>query len=170
METSPAAPAARPVDALSERLNDPTVAASLVTLLDHAELLSTLVLGLGGFLERGDSVMDAVAESVNDLKAGTAGGDSPLADLGRLRAMGGQLSELAPTLEAVASSRMVAPETIQLLSDVSDAAVEGVSAAQASPGGTGGIRGLYKALRDPEVQRGLDVLIEISRALGRRLG
>jgi len=68
---------AQPIDAVAERLNDPAVAASLVTLLDNAELLSTLVLGLSGFVERGDMIMDAVADGVNEMKAASSTGDRP---------------------------------------------------------------------------------------------
>lgn len=44
---------AEPVDAVIDRLNDPAVAAALVTVLDHAELLSSLVVELAAFMERG---------------------------------------------------------------------------------------------------------------------
>ena len=72
--TEPAVPVSGslPVDAVVERLNDPGVAASLVTLLDNAELLSTLVVGLGGLIERSDTIMDSVADGVAEFKASGA--------------------------------------------------------------------------------------------------
>ncbi|MDH3302926.1 MAG: hypothetical protein OES24_20695 [Acidimicrobiia bacterium] len=56
---------AEPVDAVIDRLNDPEIAAAMVTLLDNAELLSTLVVGLAGFTERRDMIPDSAAESVD---------------------------------------------------------------------------------------------------------
>ena len=162
----------QPVDAVMERLNDPAIAASLVTLLDNAELLSTLVLGLSGFIERGDVIMDAVADSVAEFKA-SGGPLSDASELATLREAAGvarQAAASAPLLAQVLDSSMARPETIQLLSDVSEAATEGVARAQTNQTQVTGVFAAVKTLKDPEVQRGLGVLVEISRALGRRLG
>lgn len=61
---------AEPVDAVMDRLNDPAIAAAMVTLLDNAEMLSTLVLGLAGFMKRGDTIPDSVAEKDHDVQEG----------------------------------------------------------------------------------------------------
>jgi hypothetical protein len=162
--------AGMPADAVLERLNDPGVAAALVTLLDNAELLSTLVLGLSGFMERGDMIMDAVAEGVNDFKS--ARGEGPGADLPSISELGavvGELAEARPALQGVLASSMVRPDTIALLSDLSEAATEGAATARANQTRVGGIRSLLALLRDDEVQRGLGLVVEISRALGRRM-
>ncbi len=162
--------AVRPADAVVERLNDPGVAAALVTLLDNAELLSTLVLGLNGFVERGDMIMDAVAEGVNDFKAsGALSGAGELPSLSELGSVAGELAEARPALQGVLDSAMVRPETIELLSLFSEAATEGAAAARANDTRVGGIRSLLGTLRDPDVQRGLGTIVEISRALGRKM-
>jgi hypothetical protein len=157
-----------PADAIVDRLNDPAVAASLVTLLDHAELLSTLVIGLGGFIERGDTIMDAVAEGVNELKASRPEGSSA-PNLAYLAALAGKVSDAAPTLEAALDSSMVSPEMIDDLALMSDALTEGITNAQANQTAVKGVRGAMKSLKDPEVQRGLGMLIEVARSLGRRM-
>lgn len=159
----------QPIDALTERLNDPAVAASLVTLLDNAELLSTLVLGLSGMMERGDMIMDAVAEGVSDFKASGGAGATGLPSPSELATVAGQLAASGPALTAVLDSAMVRPDTIALLSDVSEAATEGVATAKANGTEIGGVRDLFKTMRDPEVQRGLGMLVEIAKAFGRRL-
>ncbi|MGH1502941.1 MAG: DUF1641 domain-containing protein [Acidimicrobiales bacterium] len=161
----------RPSEVVLEKLDDPGVAAALVTLLDNAELLSTLTIGLSGFIARGDFIMEAVAEGVNDLKKG--GGPLPTdsGELPKLADMVGiaqELSAAGPALSAVLNSAMVQPEVIGLLSMVSEAATEGVANAQASQAKVGTI-GLAKSLRDDDVQRGLGMVIEIARALGQRL-
>lgn len=162
----------QPVDAVMERLNDPAIAASLVTLLDNAELLSTLVLGLSGFIERSDVVMDAIADSVAEFKAsgGPLSDASELSVLREAATVARQAAASAPLLSQILDSSMARPETVQLLSDVSDAATEGVARARADDTRVTGALSALKTLKDPEVQRGLGILVEISRALGRRLG
>lgn len=175
-ERSPSDPSIRetpthqPIDAVAERLNDPAVAASLVTLLDNAELLSTLVLGLSGFVGRGDMIMDAVAEGVNDFKAaGGATKPDGLPTLAEASALAGQLATATPVLHQLLDSALVSPEMISLLNDVSEAATEGAANAKANDTEIGGIRSLVKTLKDPEIQRGLGLIVEIARSLGKRM-
>lgn len=160
----------QPIDAVTERLNDPAVAASLVTVLDNAELLSTLVLGLSGLVERGDMIMDAVAEGVNEIKQASAAkpeGAPSLADLGELA---GRLGAVTPALTRVTESAMIEPATIDLLSMLSEAATEGAANARSNQTEITGIFSAAKTLKDPEVQKGLGFIIEIARSLGRRMG
>ncbi len=156
-----------PVNIVVERINEPATAAALVTLLDNAELLSTLVLALGGFVARGEIIMDAVADSVQEFKSGAD--TSALPSATEVGAMANQLSEAAPVLNRVMSSSMVAPETIDLLSMLSDAAGEGIANAKANETKVGGIRDSLRLLKDPEVQRGMGAMVEIARAIGRRV-
>lgn len=160
-----------PVDAVRERLNDPAVAASLVTVLDNAELLSTLVLGLAGFMERGDLIMDAVAESVHDLKA--AGSPIPddvsLPSITELGVLAGQLGHATPLLGQLLDSPIARPETIGVLAMLSEAATEGLDNASKNDTSVSGPVSIVRALRDPDVAKGLGVLIEISKSLGRRV-
>ncbi len=166
----PSTPTSPSIDAVLDRLGDPGVAASLVTLLDNAELLSTLVLGLSGFISRGEQIIEAVAEGVHDLKATGAAARPPgmpsMSELGQAAA---QLTAAGPVLEHVLASSMVKGETIDALSLLGDAATEGMARAQASATRITGLRGAVRLLKDPEIQRGLGVLVEISRALGRRV-
>lgn len=168
--TAPGSGNMAPSEAILERLNDPAVAASLVTILDNAELLSTLVLGVSGFVERGDTIMDAVAEGMHDIKSSGVipeHGEYPsLSDAGTAV---GQLVASGPALTAVLESSMVKPETIALLSEISEAATEGAATARKNDTRVSGIRGALKLLRDPEVQKGLGVFAEIARSLGRRM-
>ncbi|MFW2382338.1 MAG: DUF1641 domain-containing protein [Acidimicrobiales bacterium] len=160
----------QPMDAVRERMNDPAVAASLVTLLDNAELLSTLVLGLSGLVGRGEMIMDSVAEGVHDFKAsgGTIRpeGVPSMQEIGALTA---QLADATPLIADALNSSIARPETIDFLAMLSEAANDGVKAANSKPFEKRGIIGLSKVLREDEVQRGLDMFIEIARSLGRHL-
>lgn len=159
-----------PVDAVRERLNDPAVAASMVTLLDNSELLSTLVLGLAGFMERGDMIMDAVAEGVNDAKAARAEstGNAELPSITELTALAGQLGDASPLLGQLLDSPIARPETIGVLALLSEAASEGVENAQRNNTEVSGAFGALRALKDPEVAKGLGVFLEIAKSLGKR--
>ncbi|MEM9042322.1 MAG: DUF1641 domain-containing protein [Actinomycetota bacterium] len=153
-----------------ERLNDPAVAASLVTLLDNAELLSTLVIGLSALIERSETIVDSVAEGVHEFKA--AGSDlrpEGAPSLAELGSVAGELTAAAPALSAVLSSAMVRPDTIELLSLVSEAATEGAERARTNQTEVGGPIAALKSLKDPNVARGLGLVIEIARSLGRRM-
>lgn len=175
------------VDAVVDRLNDPGVAAALVTLLDNAELLSTLVLGLSGMISRSETIIGAVADGVADLRGVSASADTGLPSLAEVRQLGGDLRQAAPTirhlldspvatpqtidsLAQLLDSPMLRPETVALLGTVSEAATEGAARARANDTRIHGVRGAMKALKDPDVERGLGVLVEIAGALGRRLG
>jgi hypothetical protein len=159
---------AAPIDAVTERLNDPGVAASLVTLLDNAELLSTLVLGLSGLVSRGEMIVDSLAEGIHDLRAAGSARPDGAPSLAELRTVTSELVEAAPALRQVLASSMTTPATIDLLSMLSEAAVEGADRARRNRTEVGAF-GAVKALKEPEVQRGLGLLIEIARALGRRM-
>jgi hypothetical protein len=161
-----------PVDAINERLNDPAVAASLVTLLDNAEFLSTLVLGLGGFVARGETIMDALADGVQEFKtaSGSSAGDQQgLPSVSELTGLAGQLSTAGPTLQRVLDSPMTDEATIDLLGLLSEAAGEGLEQARANDTKVTGPLNLVRSMKDPEIQRGLGVVMEIARSLGKRV-
>ncbi len=179
-----------PVDAVTERLNDPAVAASLVSLLDNVEMLSTLVTGLNEFFERGDTIIDSVASGVREFKDARAAGGSSFdltkfsADAKALMSTLNEampvlrealpllhdalpvLNEALPTVRQLLSSGMVNDEVIELLATVSTSAVEGARAARANDTTVKGVLGTLKALKDPDVQRGMGLLVEIAKALG----
>lgn len=157
-----------PVDAVLERLNDPGVAASIVTLLDNAELMSTLVLGLSAFLERGDMIIDALAESVNDVKAATSESASSLPSSAELRDLARQGREALPLLSTILDSSMASKETIDLLGTMTDAATEGVARAQENGTRVKGARGALKALKDKDTQYGMGVMMEIAKSIGQK--
>jgi hypothetical protein len=96
-----------PIDAVAERLNDPAVAASLVTLLDNAELLSALVLGLSGMIGRSEMIVDSFAEGLGDLRAAGAACPEGVPSLSELGTVAGELAAAAPTLRQVLASPMV---------------------------------------------------------------
>ncbi len=171
MTTTPPTATTAPVDAVIDRLNDPAVAASVVTLLDNAELLSTLVLGLSGMLERGDTIIESISTGIDDvIAAGRADRpDLTLPTPAELTALVSALSRATPVITNLLDSEMVSDETVAVLSRLSGAVKEGAAAARTNRTSVRGVWAALKALKEPEVARGLGFLVEIARALGRRL-
>lgn len=167
-----------PGDALAQRLKDPQIAASLSTILDHADLLAILVVGVGGFIRRAETISDSLVSSVAEVRqaASAAGTELPLAGidvaglgetLGRL---GSALVDAAPALEKLLHSPLTDPQTADVLADLGSALLEGKRAADADRRGPKGVFALMKSLKDPDVSRGLGFMIHIARAFGRKLG
>ncbi|WAC89265.1 DUF1641 domain-containing protein [Mycobacterium sp. Aquia_213] len=172
-----------PFDQLRDRLDDPTVAASLNNLLDHADLLAILLTGLDGFVRRGDEISETLASTVDELRAGASAARLPSFDgvaselrSVDLRALAASLSELAsslvtatPALSKILQSPLVDPRAVDVLAEVGQALVEGKTAAAADPGGPKGLFGLWRVSKDQDVSRGLGFLVQVARAFGRHL-
>lgn len=160
-----------PVDAVVDRLNDPAVAASLVTLLDNADLLSTLVLGLSGMLARGDTIIESITDGVNEMKSNgfVNPNDLTLPTPAEVTGLVSAMSRATPVITDVLDSSMVSSDTVDLLSLLSAAATEGAANARQHDTSVRGARATLRALKDPDVARGIGMFVEIARALGRRL-
>ena len=91
--THPGGRTAEPIDAVLERLNDPAVAAAVVTLLDNAEMLSTLVLGVSGIMDRHERANESGPESICD----TVGLDNAMKDPDVQKGLG-FIAEIARTI------------------------------------------------------------------------
>ena len=161
-------PRETPAEALAQRLDDPKVAESLNVLLDHAELLATLVQGLSGFIARSDTIVDAVAAGVGELKQAAEGQTDKLPSLSEAGAIAGQLADALPVAQRVLQSEMLNPDTIDMLAEVGAAGTEGFETARRQNTQVS-LFGALGAMRDPQVQRGLGVAIEVAKALGRRM-
>lgn len=146
-----AKPVVDPLDALAERLLDPKTADALNTLLDHVDLLATLVSGLDAMISRGDVITDSLGSGLAELRSGNS-------------AQGGGAIELLSALGA-----LTRPEVVSVLSAASVAVAEGSATAKAESAKPGGIRGLLKAVKDPEVSRTLGFVVAIAKAFGRQL-
>ncbi|BBX63105.1 hypothetical protein MSAS_22790 [Mycobacterium saskatchewanense] len=172
-----------PADRLRERLDDPAVAASLNSLLDHADLLAILLTGLDGFTRRGDEITESLASAVNELRGASLAANAPLFDqvkseLGSIdvQALAASVASLAsvlvaatPALNNVLRSPLLDPESVDVVSGLGQALIEGKAAAAADPGGPKGLFGLWRVTKDKDVSRGLGFLIQVARAFGKHL-
>lgn len=165
-----------PADELLEQLDDPTVAASLSLVLEHADLLAMLVVGLDGLVRRGDVIAESLADGVRELRSVSVPGQQALSGvdlqglLASLATLSSGLVGATPTINALLTGSVMtdarAAGTVALLGD---ALVEGAEESAKSKAGPTGVFGLLRLLKDENVSRGLNLLIEVARALGRRL-
>lgn len=165
-----------PGDDLIARLDDPQIASSISLILDHADLLATLVAGLDGLLRRADVISDNVAAGVAEIRdaASTNGRPSlPTVDLTAASDAVTRLSAAAidatPAIDRLLHSPLTDVRTAEVLADIGEALLAGRQAAAADPRGPKGIFALMRVAKDPDVSRGLGFMIHIARAFGQRL-
>lgn len=157
------------LDGLADRLNDPKVADSLNLLLDNIDALAFLAMGLNGFLQRGDTIAESLSAGVTQIREASNGSLDGLGDQASdLLAMGKTLTENTAGLEAALG--LLQPDIIAALKSTGEALAEGqAAAARSEPEITGALSAL-RALKDPDLQRGLNVLVHVGKALGRNTG
>ena len=171
--------------ALGAKLDDPAVVDSLLTLLDHADLLAILVAGLDGFVARseviGDSVIDSVAELRAVLSENTALADSgvdvkALADAGA--SIAAVLPEAAPgivaavrsgALDTLFTSGALGPEAVAQVAVLAGGLVAGSREFASAPIAVGGPVSLLRLLKDPDINRTISYFATVARAIGREL-
>lgn len=153
---------------LSARLHDPAVAASLVTLLDHADLLAIIAVSLDGFIARSDVIGDSLVDGVTELRAVMGATESdfdPAALLSAVKSLAGSLPQLAPSVVAAVESGAF---------DQVNALVAGLAQGSAefetSPVQVTGALSLLRLLKDPDINRAISYAATVARALGRELG
>jgi hypothetical protein len=157
------------VDRLVDRLSEPQTAAALHLLLDNAELLAVIVSGIDGLARKGEVVGDTIAEVIAEVRAaGRATGLDARTTTHQLATIIPTLAQASPAINRILASPIVEPDPIDVLSETAVALVKGLKAAQANQTQIG-LRGLYRASKDPDVQRGLGFIVEVAKSFGRDL-
>lgn len=157
---------ATPADVLRARLDDPEVAAALLTLLDNADVLALAVQSLDGLLRRADVISNNVAGGLGDVRALA---ESVQFLVEPTRKMAEEAPQIADAATALLESGMLKREVVDLLGQFAAALLAGRAAAQRNRTSVNGVWGTLAVLKDPEVGRGLGLLVEVARALGRTL-
>lgn len=169
--------------AIAERLNDPLVAQSLASLLDHVELLSILVGGLDQLVSRSEVISQSMVEGVDDLRAMAAGnpGDAPV-DFGAVVSAGRQLAGVLPkaapgmvhavesgAIDTLLGSDLVSTEAVDQISLLARGLVKGGDRFAAQPVQIGGLLALGKLLKDPDINRALSYFATVAKSVGQEL-
>lgn len=165
-----------PRDELTQRLDDPQIASSLALLLDHADLVAILITGLDGFIRRAEVMGDSLSAGVAEVRGyAAANGERrwPSIDVAALSDTASRMSagvvDAIPAMDRLLHSPLTDPRTAEFLAEVGEALLEGQEAAAADPRGPKGVFALMRVIKDPDVSRGLGLLIHIARAFGKRL-
>lgn len=162
-----------PADPLLAKLDDPRVTEALSDLLEHADLLALLVVGLDGMLRRGDAVAGAISDVVGQLRDEGLTDKLSSIDLPRLAESLGTLSTLAseagPALDSLLKAGLTDPRLVDVVAVATRSVITGADKAKVEPVQASGVFSLMRALKDEDVARGLSFLIQVARAFGQEL-
>lgn len=152
---------------LLETLAEPRTIEGIKALAGRLELATFVLDALDGFLRRGDAVVDAMTEGAEDLRQA-----SPLIDGEQLRKVANGLPSLVEAGSLLADAGMFDPKTITVLGRLGQAVagahqdLEKGTAASVRPLG---LFGLLKVLREPEMQRVLNLALRVAERYGKGL-
>jgi len=175
--------------ALAEKLDDPAKAEALDQIIDKMELVALTLESADGFLKRSDTVIENIADSVNDVRKlapadelnlwGTVAQTLPqlAASLPQLVALLPSMTRVVPQLQAVLdsdefdalmTSGVFSPKTVGIVSEAGNALVNSYETNQVQPQSIG-FFGLLRAMQDPDVQRALGFFMEFSKRFGQAI-
>lgn len=163
---------------LVSRLQDPNVANSLATVLDHADLLALLVEALDGFVARSEVIGDNLASGLTEIRGS---GDSEV-DLPGLIQSGMSLASVAPkavpglvnavesgAIDKLLSAGVVSAEALPQVEMLARGLARGSEQYAATPVEVGGLLSLPKLLKDPDIARALSFFATVAKAVGKEI-
>jgi hypothetical protein len=159
----------RGADLLVEKLQDPQVVHSLVSLLEKSQMLND-------FLERGEAMLNSVSKGVGQLGRASVAGLSKTfesVDLDELKSAGQNLQAMIPAvrdflreLGSLKEAGFFEPEVVKIISQTGRA----LSAAARDPAARSdqgyGLLSLPGLLKEPEVARTFNFIISFARHFG----
>jgi len=155
-----------PSETLRARLDDPQVAAALNIMLDNADTLALGLVALDGLLRRADTISGNIEDGLKDVKAIGQSFSYLAAPTKRLA---DDAPKIADAAEALLESGMLSRDVVNLLGQFAEAIVAATASARTHRTSVVGVMPLLRALKDPDVGRGLGLMIEVARALGKTL-
>ncbi|HFC11868.1 MAG TPA: DUF1641 domain-containing protein [Anaerolineae bacterium] len=173
---------------LLEVLGNPKTLEAIISLMGNMDKLSFAVEAADGFIQRSDTIMGNVSDSVNDARAVSQGSDfnKILQALPQLANATPQLidtaTQLAPiltsdsvqnfinsgALEKLLNSGILSADTIDMVGKLGTSMADSYTVTQRNQTKVGPL-GLFKLLRDPEAQKALGLLAEFSKQFGQKL-
>ena len=168
-----------------ERLTDPKTLSTLNELLDRLPLASFMLESLEGFISRGDTIAESMAEMVGDLKLSEVNVDvsqvkSLMDALPKLKEAGDKLLDsdlmgdgLPKVIDAGVSmveSGMLDKEVVEILGDLGKKGAETYREVAANPvEPVGGLWATLKATKDPDVQKSVGFFFAFAKAFSKHL-
>jgi len=161
---------------LVDRLSEPATAAALTELLDNVATLNGLLTAASSFLARGEEIMDNVAESYREVTH-VAGDRTVARTVDTAKTLAGQSLPLAERLAdtevlgKLATSSLLDPALFDMLEILARSVHTAHVTVASEPGKhEQGIFGVPRAMRDPDVKRGVGFVLAVAKELGRALG
>ena len=168
-----------------ERLTDPQTLNTLNELLDRLPLAAFMLESLEGFISRGDTIAESVAEAVGELKLGDAKIDvsqfqSLIESLPKLKEAGDKLLDsdlmgdgLPKVIDAgisMVDSGMLDKEVVAILGDLGKKSAETYKEVASKPvEPVGGLWATLKATKDPDVQKSAGFFFAFAKAFAKHL-
>lgn len=159
----------RSADVLLEKLQDPQVVHSLVSLLEKSQMLND-------FLERGEVMLNSISKGVSELgRAGvsTLSKTFESVDLDELKSAGSNLQAAIPAmrefmreLASLKEAGFFEPEVVRIIGRTGRAMSAAAKDPDAHSDDTRGIFSLTGLLKDPEIARTLNFIISFARHFG----
>jgi hypothetical protein len=159
----------RSADVLLEKLQDPQVVHSLVSLLEKSQVLND-------FLERGEVMLNSITKGVGELGrvgALTLSKTFESVDLDEVKAAGQNLQAMMPALRDFArelgslkEAGFFEPEVVKIIGRTGRAMSAAARDPEAHSDESRGIFSLTGLLKDPEIARTLNFIISFARHFG----
>jgi len=159
----------RSADYLLEKLQDPKVVESLISLLEKSQVLND-------FLERGEEMLNSISKGVGEFgRAGSIALSKSLetVDLDDLKAAGENLKGMIPAVRDVVNelgslkqAGFFDPEVVKIIGRTGRAMSAAARDPEAHSNATRGIFSLIGLLKDPEIARTLNFMISFARHFG----
>ena len=156
-------------DLLLEKLQEPRVAQSLLSLLEKSQALND-------FLEQGEDLLNSVTKGVGQLgRVGVAALSKSFEsiDLDELKAAGTNLQGMIPVLRdfigdlgTLKEAGFFDPEVVKILARTGRAMSAAARDPESSSSAPRGIFSLIGLLKDPEIARSLNFMISFARHFG----
>jgi hypothetical protein len=159
----------RGAEVLLEKLQDPQVVHSLVSLLEKSQMLND-------FLDRGEAMLNSVSKGVSELgRAGVAGLSKTLesVDLDELKSVGQSLQGMIPALRDFArelgslkEAGFFEPEVAKIIGRTGRAMAAAARDPEARSSEGYGLLSLPGLLKEPEVARTFNFILTFARHFG----
>lgn len=169
-------------------LGDPKTLNALQGLMKHADLIAYLVSAIDALIQRSDTLVENIGETLRELSAATPGASNSLLTLiqtlherrdylPRLIVAVPQFTDIiekvapfvaSPEFNALLDSGIFHPDTVTLLGRAGDIFVQAYNDDRTAERRLGPI-GVLRALNDPDVQRVMAWLVDFSRRFGKSL-
>ena len=159
-------------DPLEAMLADPETRQALAVIVANAPTLAALSTMASALLQRGPEIADNINELVRQLRVEGAGDENAIGgaigSLASLAPLAPALAERTDTITTLLDSPVLAPEVVQVIGRVGQAAVEADAETGDKQAQVGGSLAIRRELKDPGVQEGLAFLFAFAKAFGRQ--